>query len=65
MKDIEKQVEIAEKRIAELIEQGDIKKLPETDVFNISRFYEQKSRNRLESAKIIFEASRKTEGYTD
>jgi hypothetical protein len=45
----DKKIEIAEKRVMELIDLGDIKKLSEQTKDNIAQFYESKSRNRLET----------------
>ena len=55
---IKKKIEIAERRILELIKAGDLKNLPDAEKYQISRFYEEKSRNRLETAKIIYNASK-------
>jgi len=62
---INKKVIIAEKRIIELIQSGDLKSLSETEKYQISKFYEAKSMNRLETAKIIYSASNTSEGYKD
>lgn len=58
---IRKKIEIAEKRILELIESGDIQLLSENEKYQISGFYEEKSKNRLETAKLIFNASKKAD----
>ena len=55
---IKKKIEIAERRILELIKAGDLKNLPDAEKYQISKFYEEKSRNRLETAKIIYNASK-------
>lgn len=55
----------AEKRVKELLDSGDLKKLVETEKYSISSFYEKKSLNRLESARLIFQASRDRKDYTD
>ncbi len=55
---IKKRMDIAEKRILELIKSDDLKKLSEEESHYISKFYEEKSRNRLETARIIYDASR-------
>lgn len=68
MKEIElinKKIEEAEKRIKELIEEEDLKKLTEQEKYQISKFYEAKCLNRLETAKLIFEDSKTKEDYTD
>lgn len=62
---IDKKIKEAEKRIKELLENEDLKKLSEIDGVNISKFFETKSLNRLQSAKIIFEQSSKEENYQD
>jgi|SRR3989338_945894 len=66
---IKKKIEIAERRILELIKAGDLKNLPDAEKYQISRFYEEKSRNRLETAKIIYNASKNSGensgGYKD
>lgn len=53
----DKKIEIAEKRVMELIDLGDIKKLSEQTKDNIAQFYESKSRNRLETATLIYSYS--------
>lgn len=55
---INEKLRIAEKRIIELIKSDDLKKLSEPENIQISKFYEEKSANRLETAKIIFNASK-------
>ena len=64
---IQKKISIAEKRILELIRSNDLKKLSEAEKYQISRFYEEKSKNRLETAKLIYNASKESnnEGYKD
>lgn len=62
---IKNKVEIAEKRILELTKLGDLKKLSETEKHQISKFYEEKSKNRLETAKIIYNASKNNQEYKD
>lgn len=68
---IKEKIEIAEKRILELIEAEDLKKLSETEKYQISKFYEEKSKNRLETSKIIYNASKNSskgninDGYKD
>lgn len=60
MKDvINKKIRIAEKRILELTKSGDLKKISEREKYHISKFYLDKSRNRLETARIIYNASKK------
>lgn len=55
----------AEKRILELTKSGDLKKLPDALCNKIFDFYEKRSLNRLETAKIIFDKSNKEENYSD
>ena len=55
---IKKKIAIAEKRVRELIKSGELKPLLEQEKYKISEFYQEKSKNRLESAKIIYNASR-------
>ncbi len=55
---IKKKIEIAEKQVLRLIQSGDLKKLDEVEKDQISKFYEEKSKNRLETAKIIYDASK-------
>src|SRR3989338_3873447 len=62
---IKKRVAIAEKCIIGLNKTGDLKSLSEMEKYKISGFYEEKSKNRLETAKIIYNASKKNEGYKD
>lgn len=56
MKDSEK-IEIAEKRIKELQESDDLKKLQEQEKSRIAEFYEQRSKDRLETAMLVFSYS--------
>jgi len=62
---IKKKIAIAEKRISELLESGDLRLLSEQERYSISSFYEDKSKNRLESARIIYKASNKSKTYRD
>lgn len=62
---INEKIRIAEKRILELIKSGNLKKISEKEKYQISKFYLDKSRNRLETAKIIYNASKKEESYND
>ena len=62
---IKKRVAIAEKCIIGLNKSGDLKSLSEMEKYKISGFYEEKSKNRLETAKIIYNASKNNEGYKD
>jgi len=55
---IKKKIDEAEKSILGLIESGDLKNISESEKYKISEFYEVKSRNRLETAKLIYNASR-------
>jgi len=61
---IKKKIEIAEKRILELIENNDLKKIP-AEKYQISDFYQEKSKNRLETARIIFNASKNNKNFRD
>jgi len=56
---IKKKIAIAEKMILEMTKVGEMKNLSEQEKYNISEFYEEKSKNRLKSAKIIYNASNK------
>ena len=56
---INKKISIAEKRIIDLTKSNDLKKLSEKEKYQISKFYVEKSKNRLETAKIIYNASKK------
>ncbi|OGJ18246.1 hypothetical protein A3K73_00405 [Candidatus Pacearchaeota archaeon RBG_13_36_9] len=68
---IKKKIAEAEKSILGLIDSGDLKNLNENEKYKISEFYEEKSKNRLESAKLIYNASRESgkfglhKGYRD
>lgn len=55
---IKKRIDIAEKNILELNKSDDLKRLSETERYQISRFYEEKSRNRIQTAKLIYDASK-------
>lgn len=72
--EIKKKIAEAEKSITKLTQEGDLKKLPETSKYQIAKFYESKCLNRLETAKLIYEASKDnqkkklnniSEGYND
>lgn len=66
MKGIEKKIKIAEKRIKELVQAGNFKKLTEQEKQKIGEFYEEKSLNRLETARIIFdESNKRANEYSD
>lgn len=58
-------IAFAEKRIKELTESGDLKKLSDKEKHSIRVFYEQKSRNRLETARIIYNKSKDSSSYSD
>lgn len=62
---MEKKIKIAEKRILELTNSNDLKKLSEQEKHQIKGFYEEKSKNRLETAKIIYNASNDESRYKD
>ncbi|MFH1682818.1 MAG: hypothetical protein ABIA37_03395 [Candidatus Woesearchaeota archaeon] len=57
LKLINKRIAEAEKRIKELVEDNSLKKLDDQEKYKISRFYENKSANRLQTAKLIFNNS--------
>ena len=63
--DITKKISTAEKRIAELTKEGAIKSLPDRDNQNISNFFEAKSKNRLQTARIILKSSKELNNYSD
>ncbi len=54
---MQKKLKIAEKRIQELMKAGDLKKLSGQQHHFIARFYEDKSNNRLQTAKLILSVS--------
>lgn len=56
---IKKKIEIAERRVLEMRKSGEIKNLSESEKYGISNFYEEKSKNRFKSAKILYNASNK------
>lgn len=58
---INKRITIAEKRILELTRSGDLKKLPEKSEYQIAKFYETKSINRLETARLIYNTSKESD----
>jgi len=60
---IKKKVAEAEKGILGLIESEDLRLLPENETYRISEFFEIKSRNRLASAKLLYEASKKSSKF--
>jgi uncharacterized protein (UPF0332 family) len=62
---IKKKIAIAEKRVSELAKSNDLKKLSEIEKHHINRFYEEKSKNRLETAKIIYNNSKEKGSYKD
>lgn len=56
----------SEKRIKELLDQGDLKQLNEQEKYHLSKFYERKSLNRLETAKLILrKSSNENKNYDD
>ncbi len=72
MRDFEKREEIAEKAVRELVQAGSLKKLSDVMANQIAVFYENKCLNRLQTAKLVYEASRDLEkrkglgsGYAD
>lgn len=63
---INKRIEIAEKVVRGLVEEGNLKKISDQLRDNVADFYESKALNRLKTAKPIYEASKEQkEGYTD
>ncbi|HLC91009.1 MAG TPA: hypothetical protein VJI15_04525 [Candidatus Nanoarchaeia archaeon] len=62
---IGRKISEAEKRIEELIDSGDLKRLDEQEKHKIARFYEQKSLQRLETAKLILKTSNEDKNYSD
>ncbi len=56
--DINKDMRIAEKAILELTQAGDLKKLPEQLAHQIANFYETRCLDRLQTAKVIYDASK-------
>jgi uncharacterized protein (UPF0332 family) len=61
---IKKKIKIAEKRILELTKLNGLRKISETEKHQISKFYEEKSKYRLETAKIIYNASKGNKGIS-
>ncbi|MEK6960905.1 MAG: hypothetical protein AABX47_07055 [Nanoarchaeota archaeon] len=53
--------EIAESSIRKLTESGDLKKITPQDANRIGDFFETRSMNRLQTAKLIYESSRNNE----
>jgi uncharacterized protein (UPF0332 family) len=62
---IQKRIQEAEKAINELAKEKALKKLVNQESMQISKFYEDKSIRRLETAKLIFDASTKNQHYDD
>lgn len=63
---IEKKIALAEKAVQELLKKGNLKKLPEQIAGQIADFYETKALNRLQSARLIYETSKKQQNnYSD
>ena len=63
---INKKIALAEKAIQELLKVGNLKKLPEQTASQIAGFYETKALNRIQTAKLIYNASKKQQdAYTD
>ncbi len=63
--EIEKRIREAEKRVKELLDEGNLKKLDDREKESIALFYEQKSLHRVQSARLIFEASTQQQNYAD
>ena len=62
---IDKKIKEAEKRIKELVDEEDLKKISEQDKYNFSKFYESKCLNRLKTAQLIFDNSKTKNDYSD
>jgi len=56
--EVSKDVRIAEKAVLELTQAGDLKKLPEQLAHQIANFYEARCLDRLQTAKVIYDASK-------
>ncbi len=54
---MKKKIAESEKKMLELNKSGDLKKLDASEKSSIAGFYEEKSRNRLQTAKLIYEIS--------
>ncbi len=54
---IVKKTAIAEKAVRELTQSGDLKRLADPTALQIARFFETKCLNRLQTAKLVYEAS--------
>ena len=62
---LKKKTREAESRVKELLEKGDLRKITEKESYQFSHFFETKSLARLETAKIIFNASKNSQSYRD
>jgi len=62
---LKKKILISEKRILELNKSEDLKKISASDKIKIAKFYETKSLNRLQTAKLIYETSASEERKKD
>lgn len=60
---INKDIRIAEKAVLELTQSGDLKKLPEQLAYQIANFYETRCLARVQTAKLIYAASREQKQY--
>lgn len=56
-----KKIAIAEKRVLELTKSGDLKRLSGNLRHKIAKFYEEKSMNRLDTARLIYSISKNTD----
>lgn len=63
--EIDRKIKEAEQRIKELFETGDLKRLTEEEKYPLAQFYRQKSLQRLETAKFIFQRSLQDQTYND
>lgn len=62
---MKKKITESEKRIQELFDANELKKMSQIEKNEVSDFYLQKSLNRLKTANFIFNESLKGNGYTD
>jgi len=54
---MQKQIRIAEASVLQLTKSGDLKKIPDQLVHQLAAFFETKSMNRLETAKLVYRVS--------
>ena len=53
----DKKIEFAEKRIRELVQSGELKKLSQNEQYRLADFYESKCLRRMDTAKLIYGVS--------